>query len=92
MAWQYDHTHFKCSDPEKTVAFFKEHFDAKEVARFDSGGMSIVTLEIGAIVAGLFILSMLALIAGLLCFLREIYVAIHKERTPRGKRPPGAVS
>jgi len=53
---------------------------------------AFVTLEIGTIVAALFILSMLALIAGLLCFLREIYVAIHKERTPRGKRPPGAVS
>jgi len=53
---------------------------------------AFITLEIGTIVAALFILSMLALIAGLLCFLREIYVAIHKERTPRGKRPPGAVS
>lgn len=53
---------------------------------------AFVTLEIGTIVAALFILSMLALIAGLLCFLREIYVAIHKERTPRGLRPPGAVS
>ena len=53
---------------------------------------AFVTLEIGTIVAALFILSMLALIAGLLCFLREIYVAIHKERTPRGVRPPGAVS
>jgi Protein of unknown function (DUF2721) len=43
-------------------------------------------------IAALFILSMLALIAGLLCFLREIYIATHKERTPRGVRPPGAVS
>ena len=49
MAWQYDHTHFKCSDPEKTVAFFKENFGAKEVARFDSGGMGIVTLDIGGL-------------------------------------------
>ena len=53
---------------------------------------AFVTLEIGTIVAGLFILSMLALIAGLICFLREIYVAIHKERTPRGARPAGDVS
>ena len=53
---------------------------------------AFVTLEIGTIVAALFILSMLALIAGLLCFLREIYIATHKERTPRGLRPPGAVS
>ena len=49
MSWQYDHTHFKCSDPEKTVAFFKENFGAKEVARFDVGGMSIVTLDIGGL-------------------------------------------
>ena len=49
MSWQYDHTHFKCSDPEKTVAFFKEHFGAKEVARSDSSGMAIVTLDIGGL-------------------------------------------
>jgi len=49
MSWQYDHTHFKCSDPEKTIAFFKEHFGATEVARFDSSGMSIVTLDIGGL-------------------------------------------
>jgi catechol 2,3-dioxygenase-like lactoylglutathione lyase family enzyme len=49
MSWHYDHAHFKCSDPEKTVAFFKQNFDAKEVARLDSGGMTIVTLEIGGL-------------------------------------------
>jgi catechol 2,3-dioxygenase-like lactoylglutathione lyase family enzyme len=49
MSWQYDHIHFKCSDPEKTVGFFKEHFDAKEVARFEVNGMSIVTLDIGGL-------------------------------------------
>jgi catechol 2,3-dioxygenase-like lactoylglutathione lyase family enzyme len=49
MNWQYDHTHFKCSDPEKSVAFFKENFGAKEVARFDVAGMSIVTLDIGGL-------------------------------------------
>jgi catechol 2,3-dioxygenase-like lactoylglutathione lyase family enzyme len=49
MSWQFDHIHFKCSDPEKTVAFFKENFEAKEVNRFDSGGMSIVTLDIGGL-------------------------------------------
>jgi catechol 2,3-dioxygenase-like lactoylglutathione lyase family enzyme len=49
MAWQYDHTHFKCSDPEKTVAFFKANFDAKEVARFEVNGMTIVTLDIGGL-------------------------------------------
>jgi catechol 2,3-dioxygenase-like lactoylglutathione lyase family enzyme len=49
MSWQFDHVHFKCSEPEKTVAFFKENFEAKEVNRFDSGGMSIVTLDIGGL-------------------------------------------
>jgi catechol 2,3-dioxygenase-like lactoylglutathione lyase family enzyme len=49
MNWQFDHVHFKCSEPEKTVAFFKENFEAKEVNRFDSGGMSIVTLDIGGL-------------------------------------------
>ena len=49
MSWQFDHVHFKCSDPEKTVAFFKENFEAKEVNQFDSGGMSIVTLDIGGL-------------------------------------------
>ncbi|HWT82791.1 MAG TPA: VOC family protein [Candidatus Methylomirabilis sp.] len=49
MSWQYDHTHFKCSDPEKTVAFFKENFGAKEVKRFEVNRMSIVTLDIGGL-------------------------------------------
>ncbi|MGE5848491.1 MAG: VOC family protein [Candidatus Methylomirabilota bacterium] len=49
MSWQYDHIHFKCSDPEKTVGFFKGNFDAKEVSRFEVNGMSIVTLDIGGL-------------------------------------------
>ncbi len=49
MSWQYDHTHYKCSDYEKTVAFFKENFGAKEVARWEANGMPIVTLEIGGL-------------------------------------------
>ncbi len=49
MSWQYDHTHFKCSDHEKTVAFFKEHFGAREVNRFEVNGMAIVTLDIGGL-------------------------------------------
>jgi lactoylglutathione lyase len=49
MSWQYDHTHFKCSDHEKTVAFFKDNFGAKEVVRFEVNGMPIVTLEIGGL-------------------------------------------
>ncbi len=49
MSWQYDHTHFKCSDYEKTASFFKENFGAKEVARFEVNGMPIVTLDIGGL-------------------------------------------
>ncbi len=49
MGWRYDHTHFKCSDPEKTAAFFTEHFAAREVARLDSHGMLIITLDIGGL-------------------------------------------
>jgi len=49
MSWQYDHTHFKCSDNEKTAAFFKENFGAKEVNRFEVNGMPIITMEIGGL-------------------------------------------
>ncbi len=49
MSWQYDHTHFKCGDYEKTVAFFKENFGAKEILRWEVKGMPIVTLEIGGL-------------------------------------------
>ncbi len=49
MAWQYDHTHFKCSDHEKTAAFFRENFGAKEVGRVEVNGMPIITLEIGGL-------------------------------------------
>src|SRR5690606_7515100 len=46
---------------------------------------AFVRVEIGAHVALLFIAAMLALIAGLVCFLREIYIAVNKERVPRGE-------
>ena len=49
MSWQYDHTHFKCSDQEKSAAFFKENFGAKEVVRFEVNGMPIITLDIGGL-------------------------------------------
>ncbi len=49
MSWQFDHAHFKCSDPEKTVAFFKEHFGAAEVSRWEANGMPIVTMDIGGL-------------------------------------------
>ena len=47
MNWQYDHTHFKCSDQDKTATFFKENFGAKEVSRWEVNGMPIVSMEIG---------------------------------------------
>lgn len=46
-------------------------------------GAFVTTDIVGTVVAILFIFAMLTLIAGLICFLREIYVAINKERTPR---------
>ena len=54
-------------------------------------GRNLVETLLGAIVlvvAGLFTLAMLVLIAALLCFLREIYVAVNKERAPRGGGHP----
>lgn len=39
--------------------------------------------DISTTVAILFILAMITLISGLLCFLREIFVAVNKERAPR---------
>jgi lactoylglutathione lyase len=47
MNFQYDHTHFKCSNHEKTAAFFQENFGAKEVSRWEANGMPIISLEIG---------------------------------------------
>ena len=47
MSWQYDHTHFKCGDHVKTVAFFQENFGAKEISRWEANGMPIISLEIG---------------------------------------------
>ena len=49
MTWQYDHTHYKCSDPDKTAAFFKDNFGAKEVSRHQSGDMPILTMDIGGL-------------------------------------------
>lgn len=47
MAWRNDHIHFRCSDYEQTLAFFREHFQAKEVSRLEVQGKKMVTLEIG---------------------------------------------
>lgn len=46
MEYRLDHVHYKCSDHERTVAFFREMFGATEVTRFVAGGMPVVTLEI----------------------------------------------
>lgn len=43
-----------------------------------------VVVPTGTFVAVIFIIAMAVMIAGLLCFLQEIYVAVNKERTPRG--------
>ena len=50
MSWQYDHTHFKCSDQDKTATFFKDNFGAREVSRWEVNGMPIISLEIGGCV------------------------------------------
>jgi lactoylglutathione lyase len=47
VGWKQDHVHFKCSDYERTVRFFKDNFGATEEGRIDSRGMPIVTLQIG---------------------------------------------
>lgn len=46
---------------------------------------AFVTIQVGEAIALLFIAAMLALIAGLVCFLREIFIAVNLERTPRSK-------
>ncbi|MDX9874252.1 MAG: DUF2721 domain-containing protein [Spongiibacteraceae bacterium] len=45
---------------------------------------TFIPASIGGVVAGLFILAMVSLIVGLLFFLSEIYVAVNRERHPRG--------
>lgn len=50
MSWEHDHTHFKCSDYEKTVSFFQDNFGAREISRVEVSGTAIVTLSIGGLV------------------------------------------
>lgn len=47
MSWYYDHVHFRCSDYERTVVFFRENFGAKEINRAEVHGWPHVTLDIG---------------------------------------------
>ncbi len=49
MSWAYDHFHFKCSDHERTVTFFKENFGAQELKRLQANGFPTVTLNIGGL-------------------------------------------
>jgi catechol 2,3-dioxygenase-like lactoylglutathione lyase family enzyme len=45
--YTYDHTHYKCSDPEKTSQWFKDHFGAKEVRRRTVRNLPIISLNAG---------------------------------------------
>lgn len=48
---------------------------------------SITDMNFGGVIAALFIGAMLALIAGLLCFMREIYLATRQLRIGEPERP-----
>ena len=41
------HLHFKCSDMEGSVRFFKEVFDGEELSRIEFQGMPIVRMRVG---------------------------------------------
>jgi len=41
------HLHFKCSDMEGSVRFFKEVFDGEELSRIEFHGMPIVRMRVG---------------------------------------------
>ena len=45
--YTYDHTHYKCSDPEKTAQWFKDLFGAKEVRRRTVRNILIISLDAG---------------------------------------------
>lgn len=45
MQYSLDHIHFRCSDLEAAIAYYKKIFDAREVGRGDAKGMPIVALE-----------------------------------------------
>jgi catechol 2,3-dioxygenase-like lactoylglutathione lyase family enzyme len=45
--YTYDHAHYKCSDPEKTAQWFKDHFGAREVARRTVRNLPIISLNAG---------------------------------------------
>ncbi len=41
------HLHFKCSDMEGSIRFFKEVFDGEELSRIEFEGMPIVRMKVG---------------------------------------------
>jgi len=41
------HLHFKCSDMEASVQFFKEVFEGEELSRIEFQGMSIIRMRVG---------------------------------------------
>ena len=45
MKYSSDHIHFRCSDLEESVSYYKNMFDAKEVGRGDAKGMPLIALE-----------------------------------------------
>jgi len=45
--YTYDHTHYKCSDPEKTAQWFTDHFGAREVGRRTVRNVLIISLNAG---------------------------------------------
>lgn len=45
--YTYDHTHYKCSDHEKTAQWFKDVFGFKEVSRRTVRNMPIIALDAG---------------------------------------------
>lgn len=47
MTCRWDHIHYKCSDHEKTAAWFKEMLGAEEVGRFEVNAMPVITLKVG---------------------------------------------
>lgn len=41
------HLHFKCSDMEASVRFFREVFEGEELSRIEYQGMPIVRMQVG---------------------------------------------
>jgi catechol 2,3-dioxygenase-like lactoylglutathione lyase family enzyme len=46
MSWSYDHVHLKASDPEETVRFYQDNFNAEKKFTREVRGMSIIGMDI----------------------------------------------